>query len=73
MAATIHFLCAIENRGYFEADVARENLFRDRLCSTPFAIDSTGSVRPLEHPGIGVEVDEDFIKAHPVIEGPCYV
>ena len=73
MAATIHFLCAIENRGYFEADVARENLFRDRLCSTPFEIDSTGSVRPLERPGIGVDVDEDFIKAHPVIEGPCYV
>jgi D-galactarolactone cycloisomerase len=73
MAATVHFLCAIENRGYFEADVARENLFRDQLCSTPFAIDSTGAVRPLERPGIGVDVDEEFIKAHPVIEGPCYV
>jgi hypothetical protein len=23
--------------------------------------------------GIGIEVDEAFIKAHPVIEGPCYV
>lgn len=73
MAATIHFLCAIENRGYFEADVARENLFRDQLCSLPFEIDDTGSVRPLERPGIGVDVDDDFIKAHPVIEGPCYV
>lgn len=73
MAATVHFLCAIENGGYFEADVARENLFRDQLCSAPFAIDSTGSVLPLERPGIGVDVDEDFIKAHPVIEGPCYV
>ncbi|HEY1945172.1 MAG TPA: mandelate racemase/muconate lactonizing enzyme family protein [Roseiarcus sp.] len=73
MAATIHFLCAIENRGYFEADVARENLFRDQLCSSPFEIDAAGSVSPLERPGIGVDVDEDFIKAHPVIEGPCYV
>jgi D-galactarolactone cycloisomerase len=73
MAATIHFLCAIDNGGYFEADVARENLFRDQLCSVPFAVDEKGCVRPLEKPGIGVDVDEDFIKAHPVIEGPCYV
>ena len=73
MAATIHFLCAIDNGGYFEADVARENLFRDQLCSAPFAIDDQGYVRPLEKPGIGVDVDEDFIRAHPVIEGPGYV
>jgi D-galactarolactone cycloisomerase len=73
MAATVHFLCAIDNGGYFEADVARENLFRDQLCSVPFAIDDQGYVRPLERPGIGVDVSEDFIGAHPVIEGPCYV
>ncbi len=73
MAATIHFLCAVENGGYFEGDVARENLFRDKLCSPPFHLDPSGCVRPLEKPGIGVEVDEDFIRAHPVIEGPCYV
>jgi L-alanine-DL-glutamate epimerase-like enolase superfamily enzyme len=73
MAATIHFLCAIENRGYFESDVAKENLFRDQLCSSPYVLNEDGCVRPLEEPGIGVEVDEDFIRAHPVIEGPCYV
>jgi D-galactarolactone cycloisomerase len=73
MAATIHFLCAIDNGGYFEADVARENPFRDQLCNVPFAIDDRGYVRPLEKPGIGVDVNEDFMRAHPVIEGPCYV
>jgi D-galactarolactone cycloisomerase len=73
MAATIHFLCAIDNGGYFEADVARENPFRDQLCNVPFAIDDRGYVRPPEKPGIGVDVNEDFIRAHPVIEGPCYV
>jgi hypothetical protein len=30
-------------------------------------------VRPNEAPGIGVEVDEDFLRAHPPIEGPGYV
>ena len=73
MAATIHFLAAIENGGYFEADVSRNNLFRDKLVSTPYRIDKDGNVAPLEAPGIGVEVDEEFLKAHPVIEGPAYV
>ncbi len=73
MAATIHFLAAIENGGYFEADVSKNNLFRDKLVSTPYRIDKDGNVAPLEAPGIGVEVDEGFLKAHPVIEGPAYV
>ena len=73
MAATIHFLAAIENGGYFEADISKNNLFRDKLVSTPYRIDRDGNVAPLEAPGIGVEVDEGFLKAHPVIEGPAYV
>ena len=73
MAATIHFLAAIENGGYFEADISKNNLFRDKLVSTPYRIDKDGNVVPLEAPGIGVEVDEGFLKAHPVIEGPAYV
>lgn len=72
MAATLHVLAAIEGRGYFEADVSRSNLFRDELVATPFRIDSDGHVRPSDAPGIGVEVDEDFIRAHPAIEGPAY-
>ena len=31
MAASIHFLAAIENGGYFEGDVSKKNLFRDKL------------------------------------------
>ena len=73
MAASVHFLAAIENAGYFEADVSKGNLFRDRLTSTPYTLDRDGCVRPLEKPGIGVEVDEDFLAKHPVIEGPSYV
>lgn len=73
MAASIHFLAAIENAGYFEADASKDNLFRDRLTSTPYTLDRDGCVRPLETPGIGVDVDEDFLARHPVIEGPSYV
>ena len=39
----------------------------------PFLIDKDGFTRPLEAPGIGLEVDEAFLSAHPVIEGPAYV
>lgn len=73
MAATIHFLAAIDNGGYFEADASRANRFRDELVPTPYAVDEAGCVHPLDAPGIGVEPDEAFIAAHPVIEGPSYV
>lgn len=73
MAASIHFLAAIDNGGYFEGDVSKSNLFRDQLVSTPFQIDADGNVHPLEAPGIGVEVDEAFIKKYPAIEGPGYI
>jgi L-alanine-DL-glutamate epimerase-like enolase superfamily enzyme len=73
MAASIHFLAAIDNGGYFEADVSQNNLFRDELVSTPYTLDADGCVHPVDKPGIGLEVDEAFLKKHPVIEGPAYV
>jgi D-galactarolactone cycloisomerase len=73
MAATIHFLCAIDNGGYFEGDVSRGNLFRDELVSRPYELGRDGCVRPLEGKGLGLEVNEEFLRAHPVIEGPAYV
>jgi D-galactarolactone cycloisomerase len=73
MAATIHFLAAIDNGGYFESDVSKNNLFRDQLVSQPYQVGSDGCVRPLEGAGLGLQVDEKFLLAHPVIEGPGYV
>jgi L-alanine-DL-glutamate epimerase-like enolase superfamily enzyme len=74
MAASIHFLCAIDNGGYFEADISKINPYRDRLCSQkPYQVTEDGTVRPLEAPGIGLDVDERFLERHPVIEGPSYV
>jgi L-alanine-DL-glutamate epimerase-like enolase superfamily enzyme len=72
-AASIHFLAAIDNGGYFEGDVSKANRYRDELVENPGAIDKDGNVWPLEGPGLGLEVDEDFIAKHPPIEGPGYV
>lgn len=73
MAASLHVLSAIDNGGYFEADVAKENLFRDRLTSRTDLLDEQGCVHPPERPGLGIEVDEAFLAAHPLIDGPAYV
>jgi L-alanine-DL-glutamate epimerase-like enolase superfamily enzyme len=67
------FRAVNDNGGYFEADVSRQNLFRDSLTSRPYEVGGDGCVRPLAAPGIGVEVDEAFLAKHPVIEGPSYV
>ncbi|HEV8094642.1 MAG TPA: mandelate racemase/muconate lactonizing enzyme family protein [Burkholderiales bacterium] len=72
-AASIHFLAAIDNGGYFEGDVSRANKFRDELCSKPYEVDRDGNVWPLEKPGLGLEINEDFLLKHPAIEGPGYV
>jgi D-galactarolactone cycloisomerase len=72
-AATIHFLAAIDNGGYFEGDVSRANRFRDELVDNPGRVDRDGHVWPLDQPGIGLEVNEDFLLKHPPIEGPGYL
>ncbi len=72
-AASIHFLAAIDNGGYFEGDVSRSNKFRDDLVSRPYEVDKDGNVWPLDKPGLGLEVNEDFLVQHPPIEGPGYI
>jgi D-galactarolactone cycloisomerase len=74
MAVTAHFLCAVDNPGYFEADVTAFNPFRDELNnSPPYALDADGCVLPLENSGIGIDPDEAFLARFPLIDGPCYV
>ena len=74
MGTTIHYLCGVENPGYFEGDVTLLNPFRDHLADKlPYTLDGNGCVRPLEGVGIGLKIDLDFIKEHPLIDGPCYV
>jgi L-alanine-DL-glutamate epimerase-like enolase superfamily enzyme len=72
-AASVHFLAAIDNGGYFEADVSKANKFRDDLVSNPCPVDKDGNVWPLDKPGLGLEVNEEFLAKHPPIEGPGYL
>jgi L-alanine-DL-glutamate epimerase-like enolase superfamily enzyme len=72
-AASIHFLAAIDNGGYFEGDVSKANKFRDELCSKPYEVDRDGNVWPLEKPGSGSRSMRDFLLKHPAIEGPGYI
>lgn len=74
MATSIHYLCAVDNPGYFEADVTQLNPFRDHLADVlPYRLDAQGCVEPLAGPGIGLRPDPAFLAKHPLIEGPCYV
>ena len=72
-AASIHFLAAIDNGGYFEGDVSKANKFRDDLVSRPYEVDKDGNVWPLDKPGLGLEINEEFLLKHPPIEGPGYI
>ncbi len=74
MATSIHYLCAVDNPGYFEGDVTNLNPFRDEMTDkAPYTIDANGCVTAYDGVGIGLKIDLDFIREHPLIEGPCYV
>ena len=73
MAASIHFLSAIDNAGYFEADLSKFNPFRSELCTSGFTRHGDCTVEALDTPGLGVEVDEARLSEFPVITGPGYV
>ncbi len=72
MAASVHFLASIDSARYFEGDGSADNPLRATLCSASYELAPDGTVSPLEGPGLGVDVDEDFIRAHPVTAGPAW-
>jgi D-galactarolactone cycloisomerase len=73
MAASLHFLAAIGNGGYYEADVTRYNPFRDALCSPVQVFDAAARVLPPTGAGLGVELDLAMLAASTAIAGPGYV
>jgi len=71
-AATMHFLAAIENAGYYEACVSKFNPFRD-LFGDIAQVGRDGCVQPPAGPGLGLEIDEAVFDRYPSIDGPGYV
>jgi L-alanine-DL-glutamate epimerase-like enolase superfamily enzyme len=71
-AATLHFMAATENSGYFEACVSQFNPFRD-MFGKLWEVGADGCVEPPKGPGLGVEVDPKLFEEYPVIDGPGYV
>jgi D-galactarolactone cycloisomerase len=56
----------------FESDGSTDNPLRAVACLASYELAADGTVSPLAGPGLGVDVDEDFIRAHPVTEGPAW-
>lgn len=73
MVATLHLLSSVDNPGFFEGDVTIYNPFRDNLVGEPYKLDENGCVQVKDGVGLGIEIDEKFLAAHPLIDGPCYV
>jgi L-alanine-DL-glutamate epimerase-like enolase superfamily enzyme len=46
---------------------------RDDLIDFSFNIDANGTLRPSDKPGIGIEVNEEFIERHAGSGGPGFV
>jgi D-galactarolactone cycloisomerase len=72
MAASVHYLASIDCAWYFEGDGSADNPLRTDLCSASYELAADGTVLPLEAPGLGVDIDEDFLAAHPLTEGPAW-
>ena len=73
MAATLHFLAAIPNGGYFEADMTAFNPFRDVFGADALSMASPARVRPPAGPGLGLEFDPALLGGFPCLSGPGYV
>ncbi len=73
LVAGIHVLSAIENGGYFESSEGYNPLRNGPFIGDAYSIDADGCVRAPDKPGIGLEIDEEFIRKHPVVEGPGFV
>jgi len=73
MAASLHFLAAIPNAGYFEADVSAFNPFRDAFGAANLAGPAPGEFTPPGAPGLGVDIVPAQLDRFAALPGAGYV
>ena len=64
--ASLHAACAIYNTKYFERLVPETYYAPPGIQDASTEIDSEGYARPWDRPGLGIEVDWDWVKKHTV-------
>ena len=64
--ASLHAACAIYNTRYFERLVPEKQYAPPGIQDASTEIDSEGYARPWDRPGLGIEVDWDWVKKHTV-------
>jgi L-alanine-DL-glutamate epimerase-like enolase superfamily enzyme len=64
--ASLHAACAIYNTRYFERLVPEKQYAPPGIQDASTEIDSEGRARPWDKPGLGIEVDWDWVKKHTV-------
>ena len=62
--ASLHAACAIYNTKYFERLVPEKYYAPPGIVDASTEIDSQGYARPWDKPGLGIEVDWDWVKRH---------
>jgi L-alanine-DL-glutamate epimerase-like enolase superfamily enzyme len=62
--ASLHAACAIYNSRFFERLVPETFLSAPGIRDASTEIDSDGYARPWDSPGLGIEVDWDWLKTH---------
>lgn len=61
LAAAIHLTCGIPNGTFVEYDKTSANAFTTQLLETTFVPDADGFISAPDAPGLGVELNEEFI------------
>jgi len=72
LAAALQFIGSVPNGGMIEWDASEGNLFRDGIIRQSYEF-KDGQIKIPGQPGLGIEVDDNFLKEYPYVDGPCYV
>lgn len=65
MSASLHLLAAMPNAVFMEY-CSQETVLSKKLMKNHFPVDSEGFVTIPDQPGLGIEIDEDILKAYTV-------